>query len=91
MSFYGQVLDKFSWNATIPTLVWFGYTDDIFFTWKDGEEVLDIVLKSLIEFDPCPRFIYDFSEENIAFFDIKLGLTNGKAFIDKYVKPINCH
>ena len=48
-----------------------------------------IFLNSIIEFNPCIRFIYESNKESIAFIDIKLGLKNGKVFTDGYFKPTN--
>ena len=54
------------------------YIDDIFFTWKHGQEKLKVFLKDLDKFHPTLKFTNNSSEENVAFLDLKVRLKQGK-------------
>ena len=88
-------MDKFETSfletQQLQPLVWFRYIDDVFFILVHGEEELNIFLKSLNEFNPVTKFIYESNKESITFLATKVSLRNGKVFTDVNVKPIDHH
>ena len=71
------------------SLVWFRYTDDIFFIWTHGEDKLKTFLKRLDSFDPSLKFTHELSKESLPFFDLKVKFSKGKISTDLYVKDTN--
>ena len=67
------------------------YIDDIFFTWKHGQEKLKVFLKDLDKFHPTLKFTNNSSEENVAFLDLKVRLKQGKIEMDLDVKSTDRH
>ena len=65
--------------------------DDIFFTWKHGQEKLKVFLKDLDKFHPTLKFTNNSSEENVAFLDLKVRLKQGKIEMDLDVKSTDRH
>ena len=71
------------------SLIWFRYTDDIFFIWTHGEEKLKTFLKRLDTFDPSSKFTHELSKETLPFLDLKVKFSKGKISTDLYVKDTN--
>ena len=72
-------------------LVWFRYTDDIFFIWARGEDKLKTFLEHLDSFDPSLKFTYEPSKESLPFLDLKVKLSKGKISTDLCVKDTDRH
>ena len=68
-------------------MIWWRYTDDIFFIWERGEESLEKFLSKLNIFHPTIKFTAEYSKEPINFLDVNVRLVEGKLMTDLFVKP----
>ena len=72
-------------------MIWWRYTDDIFFIWEHGEEFLEKFLNKLNSFHPTIKFTAKYSKETINFLDVNVRLVGGELMTDLFVKPTDTH
>ena len=72
--FMDEFETKFIESQQNKPLVWFRYTDDIFFIWTHWEEKLKSFLEDFNKFEPYLKFIHEFSKESLPFLDLKVKL-----------------
>ena len=63
--FMDQVESEFLKTQTHQPLVWFRYTDDIFFVWTHEQDKLEQFLVHLNKFYPSIKFTHESSRENV--------------------------
>ena len=68
-------------------MVWFCYTNDIFFIWTHGEKELEQLLKELNKTHLTLKFTHESSKEKISFLD----LSNGKLYTDLHNEATEHH
>ena len=75
-----------------PYLCW-GYIDDIFFLWENGEEKLKEFIEHLNEKHPTIKFTAEWSQTSINFLDVTASLIGGKVTTDshQYLHSCSCH
>ena len=61
---------KFLETQVLKSLVWFRYTDDIFFIWTHGKEKLKKFMEDFNSFSYDIKFTYKFNIERISFLDL---------------------
>ena len=72
-------------------MIWWRYTDDIFFIWEHGEESLKIFIEQANIFHSIIKFTAEYSEGEVNFLDVNIKLIDGELKIDLFVKPANTH
>ena len=72
-------------------MIWWRYIDDIFFTWKHGEESLRIFIDQVNLFHPIIKFIAEYSKQEVNFLDLNIKLIDGEIKADLFVKPTDTH
>ena len=60
--FLNEVESKYLETQSLQPLIWFRYTDDVFFIWSHGEEKLQLFLTDLNNYNPHIKFTYEFNK-----------------------------
>ena len=89
--FMDDLETKFLQSQSLPPLVWFRYTDDIFYIWTHGNNKLEKFLDDLNSFDNNVTFTHDSSKDNAIFLDLILKLSKGCLTTDLHVKDTDRH
>ena len=83
-----QLETKFLENQNLKTLVWFCYTDVIFFIWIHSKENLQNFMAEFNLFSDDIKFTYEYNKDTISFLDLKVISLNGKLITSLYSKPL---
>ena len=72
-------------------LIWYQYTDDIFFIWTHGEEKLIFFLDNLNKYHPNINFTHESNKKCVNFLDFAVSLLDNEVSTDLYIKPTDWH
>ena len=82
---------KFLQSQSLQPLVWFRYSDDIFFIWTHGKDKLEKFLDDLNRFDNNIKSTHESSKENVTFLDLIVKLSKGRLTTDLHIKDADQH
>ena len=89
--FMDKVEIDFLESQKLKPMVWFPYTDDIFFIWTHGEQKLQRFLQELNKTHLNLKFVHESNKEKISFLDLSVSLCNGNLYTDLHIKAADCH
>ena len=61
-----EIENKFLQTQEFQHLVWYRYTDDIFFIWTHGPDKLVLFMTEFSKYDPSIKFTYELNKENVS-------------------------
>ena len=64
-----EIETKFLETQEFQPLVWFRYTDDVFFIWTHGPDKLVSFMTKFNNYHPNVKFTYELNKENITFLE----------------------
>ena len=86
-----DVESKYLETQSLQPLIWLRYIDDVFFIWSHGEEMLQLFLTDLHNYNPHIKFTYEFNKEHISFLDLKVSLCGGQLTTGLHVRLTDRH
>ena len=86
-----EVETEFLKTQELEPLVWFRYTDDIFFIWNHSEDELNKFLENLNKFKSNHKSTYEISKDNINFLDLNISIRKSHLVTDLYFKEMDRH
>ena len=89
--FMAALEEKILYKVKKKPNVWQRYTDDIFFIWEHGEELLKEFLNEINSFHSTIKFTADWSKEKVNFLYVEVTLNNGVLSTNLFVKPTDKH
>jgi len=78
-------------NAEVKPRIWWGYIDNIFIVWTEGEEKLRKFIDYLNSAHETIKFTYKWSKHEIDFLDVKVLKESGMLETDLFIKPTDSH
>ena len=89
--FMDQVETEFLQSQVYKPLVWFRYTDNVFFIWTHSQEKLMLYLEDLNKCHPNIKFTHETNKEDIFFLDLKVKFLDGKISTDLFLNSTDHH
>ena len=89
--FMDKFESKFLNSQELAPLLWYHYTDNMFFIWIHGEEKFASFINDLNNYDPNIKFTDESNKEHIPFLDLNVNLSGNQLSTDLCIKSTDWH